>query len=61
MRARDWKWRWLTLSAPMPTRIVKSGIMGAVASSSSPAAQLTGKTAAAIVSGSRITKTSCGR
>ena len=61
MRPSAWKCFWLMLSAPMPTRTVKNGIRGAVRSSSAPAAQLTGKTAAAIVSGTSSASASWGR
>jgi len=46
---RAWKWRWLMFSAPMPTRIVNRG-PAERSRAAPPAAQLRGRTAAAMVS-----------
>ncbi|MNR52387.1 hypothetical protein D3C85_1722290 [compost metagenome] len=60
-RARDWKLRRFASAAPTPTKIINSGIRGAVPSSMMPAAQLTGNTATMITTGMKTATAIWGR
>ena len=61
IRARRRHWRWLRASAPLPIRIMKSGIRGAVISRTRAESQSRASTASRMVRGTRTARALAGQ